>query len=659
MTLRYTIIIQEEEARREYVESLISDVFQVINSTLNGWNRDSEVSVLNKLKPATWFEISPNLRKIFDVVDEVHEMTGGRYDPTSGVIKFAYIDTLADAERPPLPEELRRFKFAVGWRSRIERYKKSANKISKKNANTIIDFDGISKGFAVDHLVNTLCYNGGYENVYVDWGGEVRTAGFHPVRNTPWRTAIVNPPALTRVFRSWKDNIELNKLLGEDDVAFLVELPENTALATSGDYFQIKKFGFHHIVNAQNIAAMKASKNSVASVSILAKSAAFADAIATASMTLETPKKAADFIRDIVGDHPDVVFGYCILGRNGTADAYYTNHFVPQNSLAVTSMNSIDHPTSPTSVVGTNPGTVQSSSSSSGDTDFDITDHSAATRVLVHSPGRISWEGTAMNGEAEFIDVDSLVSVSLNPDPMVTLVVPQKNNPLRAEDQVRFQYASDDGDYESIRFDLTIIDMYALESSAALISARIDQVLPGKNLKTSVMAKMADTIKGQLPISFVPELRNPVEDEAKSIFAQIPYTVCVVTTEGFDGKLYGLTGTSIAVSTAYAKNTLVFNLMHTSTFYAAFTGEEAVIQCYCMMKGTEDITKSFSKNPIVNESKLRGLKKSSLALIQATVRNVHTVQDHAVVVAELTHSKLFSDDITPLLWHRRKYTHLV
>jgi len=99
--------------------------------------------------------------------------------------------------------------------------------------------------------------------------------------------------------------------------------------------------------------------------------------------------------------------------------------------------------------------------------------------------------------------------------------------------------------------------------------------------------------------------------------------------------------------------------MHTSTFYAAFTGEEAVIQCYCMMKGTEDITKSFSKNPIVNESKLRGLKKSSLALIQATVRNVHTVQDHAVVVAELTHSKLFSDDITPLLWHRRKYTHLV
>eukprot|EP00171_Calliarthron_tuberculosum_P020347 IDg20347t1 len=131
------------------------------------------------------------------------------------------------------------------------------------------------------------------------------------------------PPPLPRLFEHWK-NQSLDKVLCESDIGYLVNLERDTlqdpemsesvgglALATSGDYFQIQKYGYHHIMRLDDMSAMKASMRSVASVSVLAVSCAIADGLATAAMTLGTPKAASEFLERVALRMPGRVLGHC------------------------------------------------------------------------------------------------------------------------------------------------------------------------------------------------------------------------------------------------------------------------------------------------------------------------------------------------------------
>ena len=55
---------------------------------------------------------------------------------------------------------------------------------------------------------------------------------------------------------------------------------ENVAVATSGDYFQIQKFGYHHIVHPGLKKPMRANEDGVSSVTVVCKTCAEADAYA-------------------------------------------------------------------------------------------------------------------------------------------------------------------------------------------------------------------------------------------------------------------------------------------------------------------------------------------------------------------------------------------
>jgi thiamine biosynthesis lipoprotein len=129
-----------------------------------------------------------------------------------------------------------------------------------------IDLGGIAKGYAVDRAFELL-KGLGYRNLVVNAGGDLRVGGSKP--DGPWSIGIQHPR-------------DPEKILARISVS-------DTAVATSGDYekfFIHQGKRYHHILNPKDGFPAEGCQ----SVTILAKDAATADALATAIFVLGPEK---------------------------------------------------------------------------------------------------------------------------------------------------------------------------------------------------------------------------------------------------------------------------------------------------------------------------------------------------------------------------------
>lgn len=658
MTLRYTVILREDPEREGYVRKLVHDVFDLVHSVLNGWSETSELTALNNLKPERPMRLSDTLAHIFDIVDELHDVSARRFDPTTGVLKLAFLEALADAGRPPLPTEVSRYRFAMGWRKRLVR---DGRTVTKVNANTIIDLDGVSKGYCID-LIAAALRRAGYTDFYVDWAGDIRAVGQHP-SGRPWRTAVMVPPPLPRLFAHWKART-LDKVLGDADLGYLVNLECDSpptdgvggvALATSGDYFQIQKFGFHHIVRADSMSAMKASARSVGAVSVLATSCAIADGLATAAMTYDSASDALKFLRRVTTQMKGRVLGFCVIGRESRGDpALYTDHFVPAASRAASELSAVSDlpahmelphvPTSPEQLA-------------------------AIQGTIIRTPGRLTWADG-------FIDVDTLTPCSMHPVPKVSFVIPRSladtlpTFAAAAEHRdasahaLRFAYMSADVSaaarprFDSIQFELEVTNVFAYDVGVALVVARVVTAIQGEASSVSAVIRGSSRkIVLQDAVMRDDFIYRPVIEQAKEAFSELPSSVCIIATASADGALYGITATSLVISD-HANHLFCFNILHTSTFFAVFSGEGSIVTVYCLANGRDDLSKSFAKNSLFEPETKAKLAEASVCLLKGVVKQVETVEDHAVILAELRQSAFSAISGSPLIWHRRRYTDL-
>lgn len=134
-----------------------------------------------------------------------------------------------------------------------------------------LDFGGIAQGYAADRIADILRkYN--IKSALVNVGGEIVVIGRSPEKRS-WRIGIKNPRG--------------------EGLIETVEI-EDLALSTSGDYekfFMIENKRYPHIINPKTgYPALN-----FASVTIFAKSAAYADAIATA-VAIMGPEKGLNFL---------------------------------------------------------------------------------------------------------------------------------------------------------------------------------------------------------------------------------------------------------------------------------------------------------------------------------------------------------------------------
>ena len=154
----------------------------------------------------------------------------------------------------PREEELTRLFPAVGWQNiHVE-----GNTFWKEHELTAIDLGGVAKGYAVDLLAERLG-GAGFSSIYVEWGGEIRTVGYHPEG------------------RAW--HIALSKLSTLDLY--------NQAVATSGNYLQkwtINGVTYTHVIDPYTKQPLHVTDQSIREVHVIFETCTEADAVATALM---------------------------------------------------------------------------------------------------------------------------------------------------------------------------------------------------------------------------------------------------------------------------------------------------------------------------------------------------------------------------------------
>lgn len=247
----------KENGSAENILVEIDTELERIDSLLN---RFSDVSLVSELNKNQRVKAPQDIIKLIVLSDSIAQMTGGLFDITVAPLleiwgfyenKFQNPDTMD-------------IKSAVG----LVDYRK----IQIKNDSLIlpvemkIDLGGIAQGYAADRIAVILKkYN--IESALINIGGEIVAIGRSPEARL-WRIGIKNPRG--------------------DGLIETVEI-EDLALSTSGDYekfFFIKDKRYPHIIDPRTgFPALD-----FVSVTIFAKSAAYADAVATAVAILGAEK---------------------------------------------------------------------------------------------------------------------------------------------------------------------------------------------------------------------------------------------------------------------------------------------------------------------------------------------------------------------------------
>lgn len=273
------------------------------------------------------------------------------------------------------------------------------------------------------------------------------------------------------------------------------------------------------------------------------------------------------------------------------------------------------------------------------------------------------------------MDVDSVTPCSMNPTPKVSFLVPRTlttssslfcpHPSVRSQvfERVQFSYVFGETTssayfgQSSIRFLLEICDVFAFENVAVVI-ASIVEVQHGPS--DSVLAVCGDrSVRIQLPNSLIRDdsLHRTVIVQAKERFGEIPFSVCVITCTAADGTTVGFTATSLVLP-EHCPNTFCFNVQHSSTFYAAFGGEGALVVVYPLSAGSQHLAKNFSERAVVEAEMKQELERASTCVMEGIATRIMAVEDHAVVLSEIKDLRKPNDPPSGLVWYHRKYTTL-
>ncbi len=232
-------------------------------------------SIISKINRDEAVEVDDFFVENFKISQKVYHDTDGLFDPTIGVLVNAYGFGPSKQSIEWKENSLDSLLQLVGF----DKIRLNGKRIAKKHYSMYFDFNAVAQGYAVDVLVAHL-KSKGIKNALVEIGGEIFTFGQNIESNKPWTTGIDDP------LQNPEEGRKLITKLAQTDLG----------LATSGNYRKIKTDSvtgqkFVHIIHPKTGLA---TKTSILSATILAKTTAEADAYATATMLME-PKQMMEF----------------------------------------------------------------------------------------------------------------------------------------------------------------------------------------------------------------------------------------------------------------------------------------------------------------------------------------------------------------------------
>lgn len=252
--------IDTEALQREVDQQL-----ELINQLMSTYIPDSELMVFNHSEVGQWSELSEPLLEVLKISRDISEASAGAFDITVGpLVNLWGFGPEMRPEKVPTDAELAAARALTGYHKlEIQGGK------ARRTAPVFIDLSAVAKGYGVDWIARLLTEQG-IANYMVEIGGEVRVKGHSP-RGGNWRIAVEQPSMLA------------------GSAAKALSLSDH-AIATSGDYrnyFEVDGVRYSHTIDP---ATGRPITHKLVSVTVVADTAARADAWATALNVLGPEK---------------------------------------------------------------------------------------------------------------------------------------------------------------------------------------------------------------------------------------------------------------------------------------------------------------------------------------------------------------------------------
>jgi thiamine biosynthesis lipoprotein len=242
----------------------IQGTLDAINDTMSTYLDDSDLSRFNANPSTDWIPVSQELCHAVEAAQVISDFTDGAFDVTVGpLVNLWGFGPDENIDEPPSEDAIQAAMDSTGHdRLQVDC---SVPALRKETADIYVDLSAFAKGHAVDKVADLL--DARYLPDYlVEIGGELRLRGLN-AKNEYWAIAIETPDRGARAIQT------------------VVHLTD-TAMATSGDYRNFFEFDgtlYSHTIDPRTGFPVT---HDAASVTVIADTAAFADAAATALLVM-------------------------------------------------------------------------------------------------------------------------------------------------------------------------------------------------------------------------------------------------------------------------------------------------------------------------------------------------------------------------------------
>lgn len=270
MGTRYSIKVPANEPvpDGDLLQRQVDDALARIDETMSTYLIDSELSRFNVSESTDWQPVSIEFCLCVEESLAISALTEGAFDITVGpLVNLWGFGPDGVTVKPPSDAEVAAARARVGFRHLQTDCTKPA--MRKTLADLYIDLSAYAKGFAVDRVADLLDEQG-IGNYLVEIGGELKARGRNAA-NELWAVAIEEPLDDARRVHS------------------VVHLADR-AVATSGDYRNFFEFNNRRYSHTIDTRTGRPVTHALASVTVIADTAAYADALATALMVLGPEK---------------------------------------------------------------------------------------------------------------------------------------------------------------------------------------------------------------------------------------------------------------------------------------------------------------------------------------------------------------------------------
>lgn len=258
----YYLVKYRGDLKEEVLLKDLNSFFEQFNNEFSTYQSDSVISQFNKSPANLPIKVSDRFIVMLKLAQKFHQETEGAFEPTLGPVIKAW--GFGGGKDKKSEEEIKKAYQKVGFK--FVHWDEKNSTVWKEKDGLELDVNAFAPGWAAD-LIGEMLLKKGVSHFMVDISGEILFKGFKAA-DTPWIGGIERPsPDLSK---------SVHLALKMSDLA----------MATSGNYRQFyddQGLRRSHILDPRT---GRPVEHSISSATVIAQSAASADAWSTAMMVL-------------------------------------------------------------------------------------------------------------------------------------------------------------------------------------------------------------------------------------------------------------------------------------------------------------------------------------------------------------------------------------